>query len=174
MCNKCTCSLFVLTERTFKNMRSDTHLMATERLTKRLQDLGLEKTEAELYIFLSATGPTPARVVARRFNQNRMKAYRSLKALEDKGLIQSLMGRPIRYLATPLGDVLNRQKGGLKQRLADLEQNSDALIEEWKSLASGAVQSYEEESRFRIFRDGNRSLTSYWICVTRPKRKYGS
>ncbi len=151
MCNKCTCSLFVLTERTFKNMRSDTHLMATERLTKRLQDLGLEKTEAELYIFLSATGPTPARVVARRFNQNRMKAYRSLKVLEDKGLIQSLMGRPIRYLATPLGDVLNRQKGGLKQQLTDLEQNSDALIEEWKSLASGALQSSEEESRFRIF-----------------------
>ena len=126
-------------------------MMSTERLTKRLQELGLEKTEAELYVFLSAMGPTPARMVARRFNQNRMKAYRNLKALEDKGLVQSLMGRPVRYVATPLVDVLNRQKGGLKQRLTDLEQNSETLIEEWKNLASGAAQSSEEESRFRIF-----------------------
>ncbi|MCX6647901.1 MAG: hypothetical protein NTV61_00700 [Candidatus Bathyarchaeota archaeon] len=125
--------------------------MSTERLTKRLQDLGLEKTEAELYIFLSAMGPSPARMVARRFNQNRMKAYRSLKVLEEKGLVQSLIGRPVRYVATPLGDVLNRQKGGLKQRLTDLEQNSGALIEEWKKLASGAAQPSDEESRFRIF-----------------------
>ena len=125
--------------------------MSTERLTKRLQELGLEKTEAELYIFLSAMGPTPARMVARRFNQNRMKSYRNLKVLEEKGLVQSLMGRPVRYVATPLGDVLNKQKGGLKQKLTDLEENSKILIEEWKNIASGAAQPTEEESRFRIF-----------------------
>src|SRR3990172_2711455 len=118
--------------------------MSTERLTKRLQELGLEKNEAELYIFLSAMGPSPARIVARRFNLNRMKAYRNLKALEDKGLVQSLIGRPIRYVATPLIDVLNRQKGGLKQRLTDLEQNSSMLVEEWKNLASGAAQPTDE------------------------------
>ena len=126
-------------------------MMSTERLTKLLQELGIEKTEAELYVFLSAMGPTPARIVARRFNQNRMKSYRDLKTLEEKGLVQSLMGRPIRYIATPLVDVLNRQRGGLKRKLNDLEQNSKTLIEEWKNLASGAAQPTEEESRFRIF-----------------------
>ncbi len=125
--------------------------MSTERLTKRLQELGLEKKEAELYVFLSAMGPSPARIVSRRFNLNRMKAYRSLKTLEDKGLVQSLIGRPIRYVATPLIDVLNRQKGGLKQRLTDLEQNSGTLVEEWKNLASGAAQPTDEEFKFRIF-----------------------
>ena len=125
--------------------------MSTERLTKRLQELGLEKNEAELYVFLSAMGPSPARIVSRRFNLNRMKAYRNLKTLEDKGLVQSLMGRPIRYVATPLIEVLNKQKGGLKQRLTDLEQNSDTLIEEWKNLANGAAQPTDEEFKFRIF-----------------------
>jgi sugar-specific transcriptional regulator TrmB len=125
--------------------------MSTERLTKRLQELGLEKDEAELYVFLSAMGPSPARIVSRRFNLNRMKAYRNLKTLEDKGLVQSLMGRPIRYVATPLIEVLNKQKGGLKQRLTDLEQNSDTLIDEWKNLANGAAQPTDEEFKFRIF-----------------------
>lgn len=126
-------------------------MMSTERLTKRLQELGLEKYEAELYVFLSAMGPSPARIVARRFNLNRMKAYRNLKALEDKGLVQSLIGRPIKYVATPLIDVLNRQKGGLKQRLTDLEQNSATLVEEWRNLANGAIQPTDEEFKFRIF-----------------------
>ena len=76
--------------------------MATERLAAKLRGFGLEKEEAEIYVFISASGPTPARVVARRFNLNRMKAYRSLKALEEKEFVQRVMGRPVKFVAAPL------------------------------------------------------------------------
>ena len=124
--------------------------MAAERLTDRLKVLGLEKEDIDIYIFLSASGPTPARLVARRFNLNRMKAYRSLKALEDKELVQRVIGRPVKFIASPLKKVIDRQLNGLRQTLNDLEEKQDALIREWETLANNTEQS-PDEPRFRIF-----------------------
>ena len=126
--------------------------MATEKLAARLRGFGLDKEEAEIYVFISASGPTPARVVARRFSFNRMKAYRSLKALEEKEFVQRVMGRPVKFVAAPLRIVIDRQMGSLHQTLSDLEANQDAFIREWESLASGSDhRAHTEEPRFRIF-----------------------
>ena len=124
--------------------------MAVERLTGKLKGFGLEKEEADIYVFLSASGPTPARVVARRFNLNRMKADRSLKALEEKEFVQRVMGRPVKFIAAPLRVVIDRQMGGLRHTLEDLEGNQDAIIMDWENLARGSEQR-AEEPRFRIF-----------------------
>jgi sugar-specific transcriptional regulator TrmB len=124
--------------------------MATERLAAKLRGFGLDKEEAEIYVFISASGPTPARVVARRFNLNRMKAYRSLKALEEKEFVQRVMGRPVKFVAAPLRVVIDRHMGSLHQTISDLEANQDAFVREWESLASGSEQR-PEEPRFRIF-----------------------
>ena len=124
--------------------------MATERLAAKLRGFGLDKEEAEIYVFISASGPTPARVVARRFSLNRMKAYRSLKALEEKEFVQRVMGRPVKFVAAPLKVVIDRQMGSLHQTLSDLEANQDAFIREWENLASGYDQP-PEEPKFRIF-----------------------
>jgi len=124
--------------------------MAAERLAERLKVLGLEKEDLDIYLFLSASGPTPARVVARRFNLNRMKAYRSLKGLEDKALVQRVIGRPVKFIAAPLRKVIDRQLGCLRQTLSDLEQKQDAVIKEWETLARNTEQR-PEEPRFRIF-----------------------
>jgi sugar-specific transcriptional regulator TrmB len=124
--------------------------MSTERLAAKLRGFGLDKEEAEIYVFISASGPTPARIVARRFSLNRMKAYRSLKALEEKEFVQRVMGRPVKFVAAPLRVVIDRQMGSLHQTLSDLEANQDAFIREWENLASGSEQR-PEEPRFRIF-----------------------
>jgi DNA-binding MarR family transcriptional regulator len=72
--------------------------MTAERRTEKPKDLGIEKEEAGIYIFISAMRPTPARIVARRFNLNRMRVYKSLKSLEEKGLVQKVMTIPVETL----------------------------------------------------------------------------
>jgi sugar-specific transcriptional regulator TrmB len=124
--------------------------MAADRLAERLKVLGLEKEDLDIYLFLSTSGPTPARVVARRFDLNRMKAYRSLKGLEDKELVQRVIGRPVKFIAAPLRNVIDHQLGNLRQTLNDLEQKQDAVIKEWEALAKN-IQKLPEEPRFRIF-----------------------
>jgi sugar-specific transcriptional regulator TrmB len=46
--------------------------MALNRLSEKLIDFGFTKEEAEVYVFLSSMGASPARVVSRRFDVNRM------------------------------------------------------------------------------------------------------
>lgn len=124
--------------------------MSADRFAQRLRDLGFNGEETQIYVFLSAMGPTPARIIARRFNSNRMKVYRSLKTLEERSLVQRVMGRPVKFVAVSLKTVLARQKDGLRKRLTDIEGSEGALIEEWENLAKG-VASMPGEPRFRIF-----------------------
>ena len=42
--------------------------MALNRLSEKLIDFGFTKEEAEVYVFLSSMGPSPARVISRRFD----------------------------------------------------------------------------------------------------------
>ena len=124
--------------------------MALERLTQRLVDVGFAEDEAGIYLFLSSMGPTPARTVARRFNLNRMRAYRTLKALEERGLVQRIMGRPVNFVAAPLQEVLVHQMDGLRERLSDLEANEEEILDDWSRLAQDGMKLIEEP-RFRIF-----------------------
>ena len=124
--------------------------MASEGIVNRLKDFGLEEEEAEVYAFLSASGLTSARMVARRFDVNRMKAYRILKTLEDKELVQKVMGRPVKFTATPIQRVIESHLTGLRRTLTDLEGNKETIIRDWEKLARGAEQ-VAREPKFRIF-----------------------
>ncbi|MFH0850232.1 MAG: helix-turn-helix domain-containing protein, partial [Candidatus Bathyarchaeota archaeon] len=124
--------------------------MSLEGLHERLTAFGFTREEAEVYVFLTAMGPTPARVVARRFNINRMKAYRTLKDLEDRGLIQRIVGRPIRFAATPPDEVLRRSIEETKQTLSGLERDEERVLEELARIR-GQEQDVAEEPRFRIY-----------------------
>ncbi|MCJ7574326.1 hypothetical protein MUO93_08705, partial [Candidatus Bathyarchaeota archaeon] len=124
--------------------------MALERLTKKLIDVGFAEDEAGIYLFLSSMGPIPARTVAKRFNLNRMRAYRTLKVLEERGLVQRIMGRPVSFVATPLQDVMVRQMEGLRERLSDLETNEVKILDDWSKLAQDGMKLIEEP-RFRIY-----------------------
>ena len=124
--------------------------MALERLSERLLDFGFTKEEAEVYVFLSSMGPTPARLVARRFDINRMRAYRTLKALEEKGLVERIIGRPMRFVASPLEEALTRHIGEIRTRLSELESREREIVEDWEKLSRGAVDLLEEP-RFRFY-----------------------
>jgi sugar-specific transcriptional regulator TrmB len=124
--------------------------MAVDRLARKLVNFGLTREEAEIYIFLTQTGPTTASIVARQFEINRMRSYRTLDALEEKGLAVKIMGRPLRFQAAPLPEVLDKHLQDERQRLSKLEESESEAIEEWRQLAQGSVQPVEEP-RFRIF-----------------------
>ncbi len=124
--------------------------MAVDRLAGKLATFGLTREEAEIYIFLTQTGPTTASTVARGFEINRMRSYRTLDALEEKGLVVKIMGRPLRFQAAPLPEALDRHLRDERQRLSKLEESESEAIEEWRKLALGRLQPVEEP-RFRIF-----------------------
>ncbi len=109
--------------------------MALNRLSEKLIDFGFTKEEAEVYVFLSSMGPSPAQVVSRRFDINRMRAYRTLKSLEDKGLVERIIGRPMRFVANPLQESLSRYIAGFRERLTELETREEEIIDDWTRIS---------------------------------------
>ena len=152
--------------------------MALDRLSEKLIDFGFTKEEAEVYVFLSSMGPSPARVVSRRFDINRMRAYRTLKSLEDKGLVERIIGRPMRFVANPLKESLSKYIDGFRERLTELETREEDIIEDWTRI-SDASSEQVEEPRFRIF-EGRQQIYELMvqmcarahreICVVTTKR----
>ncbi len=124
--------------------------MTLERLVERLRDFGFTGEEADTYFLILRTGPCPARVVARRFDISRMKAYRILKELEDRGLVHRVMGRPVRFVAVPLKKILNSHIDEVRGKLERLEEGERIITESWERI-SRRVDPSSAEPRFRIF-----------------------
>jgi sugar-specific transcriptional regulator TrmB len=124
--------------------------MLVSELHEKLMAFGFDKEEAEIFIFLTALGPTPARVIARRFDINRVKAYRILNELEQKGLIQKSMERPVRFIAQPIEEILRKRIQITRETLHNLEKNQTKIIEEIEQLKKPDAR-IEEDPRFRIY-----------------------
>lgn len=114
------------------------------------RDFGFTRDEAEIYVFLLRVGPCPVRVVVRRFEISRMKAYRTLKVLEERSLVHRIMGRPIRFVAVPLKETLDSHIDEVRRRLKRLEEGEREITESWERL-SQRVEPSLEEPKFRIF-----------------------
>ena len=135
--------------------------MAIHRLSEKLINYGFTEEEAEVYIFLSSMGPSPARVVSRRFDINRMRAYRTLKSLEDKGLVDRIIGRPMRFIAKPLQESLSRYIEGFREKIIELEAREKEILDDWTNI-SDATSEQTEEPRFRIFQ-GRQQIYTHLI-----------
>jgi sugar-specific transcriptional regulator TrmB len=143
--------------------------MALDSLSEKLIDFGFTKEEAEVYVFLSSMGSSPARVVSRRFDVNRMRAYRVLKSLEDKGLVERIIGRPMRFVANPLQESLSKYIEGVRERLTELEIREEQIIDDWTRISDTNIDQ-AEESRFRIF-EGRQQI--YELLVQMCERASG-
>ena len=124
--------------------------MTIERLVQRLQGFGITRDEAKIYVFLLRTGPCPARIVAKKFEINRMKTYRTLKDLEEKGMVHRIMGRPVRFTAAPMRETLERHVDEVRGKLSDLEEGEREILDGWEMISRG-IEPALEEPRFRIF-----------------------
>jgi len=74
---------------------------------KLLSEFGLTYYEAKVYITAIQIGVTTASKIAKQANIRREEVYRTLPKLEKIGLIERILGRPVKVKALPLQDGLN-------------------------------------------------------------------
>lgn len=103
--------------------------MKVESLNRKILELGLEEEEAKYFVFISIMGSTPIRSVVNRYNENRVKVYRVLKKLEEKGFVEKLMGRPVKYVAKPLDELFQKSIDDLQLRLKELEARAYKIFD---------------------------------------------
>jgi len=100
-----------------------------------LQEFGLSRREAEAYIFLSKKGAQDVHSVSANLKMDRVQTYRTLKSLQEKGVVEATIESPTRFTSIPFEMLVQSLIKTRKSKLSNLETQKDNLIAYWKSLS---------------------------------------
>src|SRR3989338_6588951 len=81
----------------------------------RIKDFGLNSYESKLWTALLSRGVSTAGELSDIANVPRSRTYDVLESLEKKGFIIMKLGKPIKYVAVPPVEVLERVKKKVKE-----------------------------------------------------------
>ncbi len=81
----------------------------------KLKDFGLNSYEAKLWTALLSRGVATAGELSDIANVPRSRSYDVLESLERKGFVIMKLGKPIKYIAVPPAEVLERVKKSIKE-----------------------------------------------------------
>jgi sugar-specific transcriptional regulator TrmB len=99
-----------------------------------LTDFGLTKNEAEVYLFLSKNGASSSRQVAVLLKKDKAQVLRLMKSLQRKGLAESTLELPKRFMAASFEQVLDMFVKAKKDQAKQLEDTKKDLLLYWKSV----------------------------------------
>ena len=85
-------------------------MIVGQELLGKLKDFGLNSYESKLWVALLSRGVSTAGELSDISNVPRSRTYDVLESLEKKGFIVVKIGKPIKYLAVPPAEVVERVK----------------------------------------------------------------
>ncbi|PIN76928.1 hypothetical protein COV17_00290 [Candidatus Woesearchaeota archaeon CG10_big_fil_rev_8_21_14_0_10_36_11] len=143
-------------------------------LTK-LKDFGLNSYESKLWVALLSRGVSTAGELSDISNVPRSRTYDVLESLEKKGFIIVKVGKPIKYLAVPPSEVVERVK---KKIVEDAEQKNNVLsqlkgsdvLEELNTLHTEGVKLVDPTDRSGAFR-GRDKVHDHLISMVKRAKK---
>ena len=123
-------------------------LVEKDFLKKLSSQLGLNIYEAKLWTALLSRGISTAGELSDIANVPRSRSYDVLESLEKKGFIIQKLGKPIKYVALPPAEVLERVKKQIKleadKQMVTMEQLKDSeVISELESLHAKGIELVE-------------------------------
>ena len=140
----------------------------------KLKDFGLNSYESKLWIALLSRGVSTAGELSDISNVPRSRAYDVLESLEKKGFIIVKVGKPIKYLAVPPAEVVERVKGKVLEEaeekskiLANLK-GSDILAE-LNTLHTEGIKLVDPTDRSGAFRGRDKVYDHLISMVKRAK-----
>jgi sugar-specific transcriptional regulator TrmB len=104
--------------------------LSLERIFKALVRIGLSQIEARVYIFLALKGPEKAVSIVKNLKISKQQIYRSLKHLQDKGIIVSDPESKNSFSALPFEEAL---KLLIRKEKEQNEIMQRTLLSTWKT-----------------------------------------
>lgn len=123
--------------------------MKEREIVDRLIECGLEDKEARTYLSLLMGGVAKASEVAKRAGFSRMDAYNSLKKLQNHGLVEATMEKPMKFVPRPVEEALGLL---IKEKELEIMRINDTKETLGQYVKLSQVDS-EVEHRFRIIKE---------------------
>ena len=144
-------------------------------LSKLRRYFGLNLYEVRIWTALLSRGVSTAGELSDIANVPRSRAYDILESLEKKGFVIMKIGKPIKYLAVPPKEVLERVKKNIKKyseerikRLDTLKQND--VLDELNSLHDQGIELVEPSDLSGSLK-GRHNLYNHFELVIRGAEK---
>jgi sugar-specific transcriptional regulator TrmB len=103
-------------------------------MLKALMDLGLSRTDAEVYLFLAAKAPQKATDIANALKMKNQQLYPSLRNLQIKGIINCTSEHPQLFSAVPIEDALSAFISADLEEARYMEKNREQILSLWRSI----------------------------------------
>lgn len=125
--------------------------MSEPTIADKLLEYGLTETESKIFVHVAKIGPSPAGEIARALSIRRGQTYNILKVLQEKGIVETVAGRPIRFSAIPLPKAIDVLLETHKQKERLMEKIKPELLSMWQSTLLARTAQVEEE-KFQFLR----------------------
>ncbi len=89
-------------------------MIVQKEILNNIKDFGLNSYEAKLWTALLSRGVATAGELSDIANVPRSRSYDVLESLERKGFVVMKLGKPIKYIAVPPAEVIERVKKNIK------------------------------------------------------------
>lgn len=117
--------------------------MSEKAIAEILRDSGLTDRESEVYLFLAKAGIQKGGEISRAMRMHKAQAYRILKKLQTKGMVQSTLEFPTRFEAIPFDEILDMLIKSKREEASFLEYKRGEILDHWRSIK--AMKSTELE-----------------------------
>jgi len=120
-------------------------MIVQDDFLNKLKAFGLNSYESKLWTALLSRGVSTAGELSDIANVPRSRAYDVLESLERKGIIVMKLGKPIKYVAVPPEEVLERVKKRIKQesesQISTIDKIKETeLLDELKMLHNQGIE----------------------------------
>jgi len=142
--------MMIVSERDIKPLSQLTSLADSEAVTRLhewLIKLGLNRSQAKVYVALLRLHEARGELVAKYASISRQEAYRVLSNLETMEMVERIIDNPIRFRPTAPADTLTKLIEYEKRRLAEVQEAQDEILKIYASLES---ESAEESGRVSL------------------------
>jgi sugar-specific transcriptional regulator TrmB len=125
-------------------------VIVQEDFLKKIKDFGLNSYEAKIWTALLSRGVATAGELSDISNVPRSRSYDILESLEKKGFIIMKIGKPIKYIAVPPEEVVERVKKKVHQEkeatLKNMEELKDSdVLKELVQLHNNGIDTVSPE-----------------------------
>lgn len=135
-------------------------MIVKKEFLKKLKDLGLNTYESKLWTALLSRGVSTAGELSDIAGVPRSRSYDVLESLEKKGFIIMKLGKPIKYIAVPPEEIVNRVKKRIEEesrsQIVTMDELKDSpLLDELKLLHKTGVELIEPGDLTGVIRGRN-------------------
>ena len=122
--------------------------MSQEKVLKALEELGLARLDARIYVFLAKKGSKKAKDITNLLRISKQQLYPSLKSLQSKGLVNATLEHPARFSAVSFEKALDLFAKAKMEEAKSIQQSKDSLLSDWQSIVINEAE--DKSAKFTV------------------------